>query len=160
MHRRSGILLWTSLKLSVWKRRAINILFVIPRLFLMLMNWQWLTFHLPSKTLRLFQTFFSETFANPIIVYTIFSHRLKIQLWHPVSGSQLYTQGQSFALKDIVLQCLTASLVFSSNVSDLHTLTYTQFYCGNSTPTFVVLRCIFCILLRICLLCNCVIKLS
>jgi len=32
----------------------------------------------PSKTLRSFQTFFPETFANPIVVYAIFFHHLNI----------------------------------------------------------------------------------
>jgi len=95
-------------RLQAVQRRAINIILSFLEQPLMFLRWQCMAgrWHAvsPSKTLRSFQTFFSETFAKPIVVYTVFSLPPSSRSIHPVSGSQLYTQSQAFALKDIVLQ--------------------------------------------------------
>jgi len=64
------------------RNSSINITHALcsPRLSLMLLRWQWLAFHLSKKDAWVIpNVFFSETFANLIVVYTIFCHRLKIQ---------------------------------------------------------------------------------
>ena len=48
---------------------------------------------------------FTETFVHLTIVYTTFSHPLRLS--HPGSGSLLYTQGRTSKLKDIAQQSLT-----------------------------------------------------
>jgi len=45
----------------------------------MFLRWQWLALHLSRQDASIIPNVISETNANPIAVYTIFSQRLEIQ---------------------------------------------------------------------------------
>jgi len=66
-------------RLQAVQCRAINIIFVIPRLPLMLLRWPLLAFHPSKQDAWIIPNVLSRNIANPIVVYTIFSHGLEIQ---------------------------------------------------------------------------------
>jgi len=91
-------------RLEALQRRAINIIFVIPRLPLKFRRSD-IPF-LQARRLNCSKRFFSETFANPIVVLSIY--RLLPPPRDPVETSRLRKPTISFASEDIALQCLMA----------------------------------------------------
>jgi len=149
---RSDILIWPSLKHSLWRPFSVGLLISFCHSSpLMLLGIGWHSIP-PSKSLRSLQTFFFQKyFANPIVVSTIFfSHRLE----NPAVTSRLrkptvYPRPSLHTKR----YCSTVSHGLL-NFQNMHALTYIllQFYW--CTGTFVVLRCILLYFIAYMSICN------
>ena len=100
---------------------------------------------------------FCKIFANPIVVYTIFSHCLEIQPWHPIPTLEANCIPK--AKPSHQKYCLSVLWRFKLRViQSTRTNIGIHFYSFIAAPVLLLFS--RCILLHICLLCNCVIKLS